>query len=155
MIPKLRAWSKEDKEFLPENDINFVIHPYEETVYHAGTSCNCCDEWVWGCDEEETEDIKVVRYAEFEDRKGIPIYENYLLLCTYGLSGESQIGIVKMQDGCWCVDFSYLPAHMRPCDPSYKCRRDSDYLKMFSSTLGNSMEIVGNVFENPELIDFT
>lgn len=152
MIPKLKAWSKAENKFLDDDDLNFVIHPYDQIVFFAGSHCNCCDEWVWSCEEDETEDLEIIRYAEFEDKNGTPIYENYILKCHDGLRGKDFIGIVKMQDGCWSIDFSHLPDGHKPFHPAIGWNRDSDYLKMYHPVLGNSTEIIGNVYENPEMV---
>lgn len=152
MIPRLRAWDIENRTFLKDNDLNFVIHPYDQTVFLAGTHCDCCDEWVWACDDEETDVIEVIRYAEFEDKNGIPIYEDYILKCHDGLHDKDFIGIVKMIDACWSIDFSHLPDGHRPFDHRIGWNREVDYLKMYHTATGNSMEIIGNIFETPELL---
>lgn len=147
MIPLLRAWSKSENDFLRDDDLNFVIRPYEETVYRAGTHCDCCDEWIWGCDEDPTDDLEVDRYAEAKDDKNCPIFENDLIKCTYRLNGETAIGIVKMIDGCWSVDFTHLSPEKRPYDPTFKFRRDFNYLKMFGPATHNTRLVVGNAHE--------
>jgi hypothetical protein len=148
MIPKLRAWSKTEGKFLKDDDLNFVIHPYDRTVYHAESYPTYPDnEWAWRMDEDPTDDLEIDRDTESHDVKNCPIFENDLLLCTYHLNGETAIGIVKMIDGCWSVDFRYLPPRKRPYDPVYKIRRDFDYLKMFGKAAHNKREVVGNIYK--------
>jgi len=95
----------------------------------------------------------VGQYTEFKDTNMKEIYDGDILKCHDGLHGKDFIGIVKMQDGCWSVDFSHLPDGYRPFDSKIGWNRDSDYLKMYHPVLGNSMEVIGNIHENPELIE--
>ena len=88
--------------------------------------------------------FEILRYTEFNDINSNPIYENFIIKTIYGLRNECFTGIVKMIDGCWCVDYSYLPENKRPMP--------WNRLSGFKPEIGNSMEIIGNIFENKELL---
>jgi len=107
---------------------------------------------VYRVESDEQQSI-IMQYTEHKDKNGNDIYEGDVLKCHDGLHGKDFIGEVKMQDGCWSIDFSHLPDGQKPFHPMIGWNRDLDYLKMYHPVLGNSMEVIGNVYENPELIE--
>ena len=125
---KFRAWNKEEKRFLPTNDLNFVIHPYEDSVFNAGTHNTPIDEWVWDCAEDPTDELIIMQYTGLKDKNGKEIYEG---------------DIVKWMGG------EYMPIIVDEFH-SYRFLVGKDFL---TKGWAMSSEVVGNIYKNPELID--
>lgn len=134
---KFRAWDKQAKEML-----TWLEH--SDWIKDAIPHCHG-DEW--------TERCIVEQYTGLKDKNGKEIYEGDKVEMEYKLNNEKSIGIVKMIDGCWSLDFTYLPEHKRPYDPYNKILRRQDYLKMFTMSHQKTALIVGNRHENPELLE--
>ena len=83
---------------------------------------------------EKTKELHVMDYSGLNDQNYKEIYENHIVKCTYA-DGSHEIGVVRFIDGCFDILFG----------------KGRDYLKCF--TINHAEEIIGNEFENPELLE--
>ncbi|QGT53601.1 hypothetical protein CHPC974_001266 [Lactococcus phage CHPC974] len=125
MIPKLRAWDKVGNEM-----INYII------------SIN----FVFGYITFDTEkvinkkryfdDIIIMQSTGLYDEQGIEIFKGDIVKIIY--NGEPFIGVVVYDLGE--ADFKATNGH-------------EDYGNNFQYlTVGESIEVIGNIYENPELL---
>jgi len=128
-----------------DNYDTYVLDSYKQT------GCSRFAVPVYRVESDEQQSI-IMQYTGHKDKNGNEIYEGDILKCHDKLHGKYFVGVVKMQDGCWSIDLSHLPDGHKPFHPAIGWNRDSDYLKMYHPVLGNSTEIIGNVYENPEMI---
>ncbi len=78
----------------------------------------------------ETPDMRLMQYTGLKDKNGVEIYE---------------ADIMKLASGCYVVDFS---------DYSYQLQhRDGQPCRELSSEVAIAFDVVGNIHENPELLE--
>lgn len=108
-----------------------IINPEEmedNEIYHIGISYGkpfCAR--VYG----DLTELELMQYTGLKDKNGIEIYEGDLVKWITGDSGEEEIGLIKWDSGYagfgisggHCLDFNHC------------------------------IEVVGNIYENPELIN--
>jgi len=87
----------------------------------------------------------VGQFTGFEYKNGRKIYEgDYCRLINSG--GWTGYGVVQFVDGCFELLFK------EPLwDSSLRCYRQQDYLKCW--IVNCAIEIIGNIHDNPELLD--
>jgi uncharacterized phage protein (TIGR01671 family) len=137
---KFRAWDKNRKKIFPVRAIIFgrgkvQMQISETDVWPEGT-------WV----VEDLKNVELVEYTGMKDANGVEIHEGYVveqsfteLGATEGLFNNppddmtSFIGEIKMYEGRWWIDSG------------------SWAIPLFSEL--NQNEVVGNIYENPELLE--
>ena len=92
------------------------------------------------------------QYTGMKDTNNIEIFEGHIVECIYILYNSDSIGIVKMKDGCWCVDFTFSEPDKRPWCPDVQMKRNFDYVKMFLPVMHNKIEIIGHIKTHKELL---
>ncbi|MGA4766453.1 YopX family protein [Streptococcus infantarius] len=127
-MPKFRAWDKLRKIMLPVGDIDTsykLVYLEEDNGYRC---------------EMDFDEIELMQSTGLKDKKGKEIYEG---------------DIVKLSD---CDDDVYVTPVV--WDKNYACFGVSfsgkypisfDYLEEFYTEL-KDIEVVGNIYENPELL---
>ena len=123
MMPKIRAWIKEEKCFA--DCIETIRYHAKEIVLCRGGICelNCFD----------FEDIIFTQSTGLKDKNGKEIFEGDIVLVldsTYTVFYDNERG-------------SY---HLKPHDD----RWNVDYMSNFSH--GGNFEVVGNIYENKEYL---
>lgn len=111
---------------------------------HGVGICDCCFSQddvahIWsihGVDDDCTEEDKAIplQFTGLKDSKGVEIFEGDIVKIRDNL-GDRHIGSVNMIDGCW----STLGA-----DDA------REYLKCH--VVNHAIEVIGNIFENPEFL---
>lgn len=149
MIPKIRVFAKSgtkayfgggydrDQMFYEISEIDF----YNKTVAVWGChrkDCGMCD------DTYKMEDVEIMMSTGLKDRDGIEIFEGDIVKRTYlfnGAYGETHTGEVV-------YDKEYA---------RYVISRPYKYTEPKTEDLGNILsdksvyEVIGNIYENPEL----
>lgn len=107
-----------------------VIVPYEGTA---------CDKWsIEGIDFDEVDPDTICEYTGLTDKNGNKIWENDI--CN---PKERFPEIVRMHNGDWILDYSYSYGK----DYGYCYRNLGFYVRE-----RNFIEVIGNIFDNPELV---
>ena len=120
---KFRAWLKEKKEMIDNARPDFFC---KQLHYLCGNSAGGQD--VLGV---STEDIELMQYTELKDKNNKEIYEG---------------DIVKFLNGIFEVIWCNEKASFMLKNKEYK-----EFLNFIYEN-NNVMEIVGNIYKNPELI---
>lgn len=125
MIPKFRAWDKNNK-YMEYTDKNLVVCFSDEgasAVDHTtfGHSCTCM------------EDIELMQSTGLKDKNGTEIYEGDIVSANHPRLGEF-IGFVDNAIG------------------NFKVRGVGQY-EYLSDDLDGTYEVIGNIYENPELLE--
>ncbi|MCO4645803.1 hypothetical protein Si021_00977 [Streptococcus infantarius subsp. infantarius] len=128
-IPKFRAWVKDEKRMLPVGDLDL---DYKLTYLDEGNGYRY---------ERDFDEIELMQFTGIKDKNGKEIYDG---------------DIVKFSD---CDDDVYVTPVV--WDKNYACFGVSfsgkypisfDYLEEFYTEL-KDIEVVGNIYENPELLE--
>jgi len=147
---KLRAWDKTKKKWLNADDRMTIA---DETDFWWA--------WVQAISPDgvihfvpDILNIEIVQYTGLKDKQGKDIYEGDIVAHSSNVFGLIHKGVVSQYfDGSWQVTYR------RGDHPSYIPDERSDekafmwLAEWTNSELGNVAEVVGNIYENPELLE--
>lgn len=138
MIPKFRAWNKNLKTMHGTDDIVFIDFEEEEicvqTIYFEQ-----------GLPDERDLDFYIFDEIEFMqsiglfDKNGKEVFENDVIRDSDGFEG-----IVQYDESYGMYGIAYLPIESNGIDMTFEELKDK---------YRNKFEVVGNIYENPELLE--
>jgi len=132
---KFRAWDKKEKMMCYVSLIDFenstCVLIYPTKTYKE--------------EDKSFSEVKLMQYTGLKDKNGKEIYEGDILK-SVTLDGKVHHEPVKFHEGCFCK-LTTLPPNNRKRWSSLRIHLydDMDILIAY--------EVVGNVFENPELLE--
>ncbi|MGX9821002.1 YopX family protein [Lactococcus lactis] len=132
MIPKLRAWDKQDERMRTVSSINFA---------HEVISCKFAELKPFDLvDEFSIDDVILMQSTGIKDKNGVEIYEGDILkLHAIFLAPDDKIGYLE-----------YSPKY------GYSIIFEGNRLyrqEYWASTNKLNYEVIGNIYENPELLE--
>lgn len=119
MVPKLRAWDKQDERM-----------SYGEVEYFDDSINYRFDHFCTGADE----DVEFMQSAGLKDKNSIEIYEGDIVK-----DNLSEKYIVKYNRG-FCAYFIYSFDNQK------------EFMAIYPNII---LEVIGNIYENPELLEDT
>ena len=130
MIPKFRAYSKEENEmYYPHNDKNVDWTIDDETGFIAPLVN--LGGGMWGMIDK----YELMQSTGLKDENGVEIFEGDIVK-TLGVDLEVTFSTIKFEEGAFCVDYKNLSVEF-------------DFLYFVDSPL----EVIGNIWENGELLE--
>lgn len=140
---KFRAWFGEENKMIPFDELHIELENGEYTVYYSLDGDSVQDGLC-------VEDFNIMQYTGLKDRNSKEIYEgdiviykpNYrAFLAVDEIRNEIKNGaIVWNEHGFWAIDDNY---------PS-----NEYYASYPIPMLCGGLEVVGNIYENPELLEW-
>jgi uncharacterized phage protein (TIGR01671 family) len=83
-------------------------------------------------------DYPLMQYTGLKDKNGVEVFLGDVVTVYCGVTDESNlIGEVVFEEYCYCICIKFD-------DKSYPCRMRID---------SYPLEVIGNIYENPELLD--
>lgn len=132
MIPKFRAWLKKEQKM--DNEIDHISW-LEDELYCIGDGITYM---------VSAEDLVLMQSTGLKDKNGKEIFDGDIVRTTRFLGRADEIGgfyeyekdyvgVVKVLEGSWVIDTGSVA------------------VRLWSETDEN--EIIGNIYENPELLE--
>ena len=125
---KYRAWLKEEERIVSVSHISFIGE--EIDVYEGDSSSG---------DWRPFNEIILMQYTGFKDSDGKEIYEGDIVSCLGHDDEDIYDSLVYYSGGALCIDSS-------GCDYDYIAIGWALESDLFS------IEVIGNIYENPELV---
>lgn len=137
MIPKFRAWLKEEKCFAD----------YIETIRYYAKEIDLC----WGgiCESDcfDFEGVIFTQSTGLKDKNGVEIFEGDVVSRNSGMPS-----VVKFGKWIYEEDFGYKIKNIGfYLDSSYD--DDEWFQAMDYEDISKNYEVIGNIYENPELLE--
>ncbi|HHP8970275.1 TPA: YopX family protein [Listeria monocytogenes] len=128
---EFRAFVKRKKEMFPVTDLRF--NRYEkDAVGVSGCGdpyCTMCDDWY------NFDDVVLMQYTGLKDKNGKKIFEGDIVNCKFFDRMVGDIaGVINFIDCVWAVS-------------DFKNKRLYQLIDV------DNIEIIGNIHENPDLLD--
>lgn len=120
---KFRAWDKERKIYVPQGEI--ILKDYGDTYFEVSPNCQ---EYIYDkCHNGEPQHNRfaIEQYIGLKDKKGVEIFEGDIM--NYGL--------VVFENGCFGI------------------KDENNCFISFNDVNLCFYEIIGNIHENPELLN--
>lgn len=86
--------------------------------------------------------IILMQNTGLKDKKGVEIYEGDILACEYYKKSGKFNNFVTFIDGMFC---------MNPNKKLHQVKRPLSKSMQFAKEANNEYEVIGNIYENPEL----
>ena len=146
---KFRVWSKKYNKFIEDNRYP-IGSDYQLIITQSGTLIklglgdfedDCEDSYSWATFDNYEQDCIVMQCTGLKDKNGKLIYEGDILGGTYGNL------YVHYCDSC--KQFQ-LKASDYGC---IACEGDVHWYEVVESEDENELEVVGNIYQNPELLE--
>lgn len=130
MMPKFRGWHKELEQMIYGKEICGHIEYTTNLIDALNTMLN-----------EDDYDIEIMQSTGLKDKNGVEIYEGDVVHYTSSIMNKAEWykKIVRHGSALLMVSFDE------------KTRDSSEFLNVLSATKG--VEVLGNVYENPELLE--
>lgn len=126
MIPKLRAWDKEDKK-MSYGELEY----FDDMIgYRFGHFC-------LGADYE----VEIMQYTGLKDKNGVEIYEGDILKGQI-VNNYHRVAVVDFSEGCFIFKEFWRDGLLTEFE------EESNSLDFYYN-----LEILGNIYENPELLE--
>jgi uncharacterized phage protein (TIGR01671 family) len=124
---KFRAWDKKDNVMRQVNMMTVSEnHNYQTYYFLEPTSENNGFRY--------TPDVELMQYTGLKDKNGKEIYEGDIIRHDWGLNKIT------------FEDYSFTAEHIISFDGAFNCN-------LYLSDIGSDCEVIGNIYENPELIE--
>ena len=125
-IPKFRAWDKLGKIMLPVGDIDTsykLVYLEEDNGYRC---------------ERDFDEIELMQFTELKDKNGKEIYDGDIVIAwSQGVKGTFEIK--RRIDGLWLLYPAWKDGQFWYLSPTEDSRE--------------TIEIIGNIYENHELLE--
>lgn len=123
MIPKFRVWNKALNQMGKVATMEYDSYGLEVHYWAGG------DYYI-----DDIDDITLMQSTGLLDKNGVEIFDG---------------DIVQWSDTIYTVFYDNTEAayRLRPCDERWSV----DYISNYTN--GNSLEVIGNIHENPELVN--
>lgn len=151
---KFRAWDKKKNIFVPQGEI--VFSDYVDTKVVVVPNCveYIGDSWH---EYEDLNRFEIVQFTEYYDNNGVEIYEGDIISTPY--YGDLQV-VFSQHSGGW----GFYPIDKNAmCSPSGQVINDlyhlnyskdvDDIVDYFNKENNSNYFIIGNIYENPELLE--
>lgn len=136
MTMKFRAWNKSAKKMFTVNDIDGLLQNTIICCKH-GDACQCME----GIDGYEDE-VELLQFTGIKDKNGVETYVGDIIKLDKAHAeniGASRINcLIGFHDGAFM---------------SGRASSDPTYMNTYLWLLRNHMTVIGNIHENPELLE--
>ena len=149
MIPRFRAWDKLNNEMSVVEQINFNRGEFESIGYGVSSL-------------READKIELMQSTGLKDKNGKEIFEGDILkfndewaeydYCGYIDGVTEGINCVEVVRGEACFEFGKTKL---PESGLFAIEDEHFKFKDFIKDEGRKFEIIGNIYENPELLEVT
>ncbi|MCM3456580.1 YopX family protein [Heyndrickxia oleronia] len=132
---KFRAFVKDKKKVLPVYSLDFSwIESEPVTVASCGDlNCGLC------FDAYEKENVEIMQYTGLKDKNGKEIYEGDILKVRKSISDETEV----------YFRVKYTGAAFALVHPEY---HNAIYMEVMPWYVRETAEVIGNIYENPNLL---
>ena len=132
---KFRAWDIEDKVMMPVGRIDFGLDDeFGERVWLTDGGANCY--WIFNRDSPGSEEFELLQYTGLKDKTGKEIYEGDIVKCYQG--GVMTADVV--------MKISFYEA-------AFMLTNEANHVPL-GAFPEEDLAIIGNIYENPELLGF-
>ena len=131
MIPKFRAWSKDEKEMIEVLEIDFRFKTIEFVKLY--------DQIPYAFSKYFSE-IELMQSTGLKDKNGTEIYEGYIVEFKYPYDKRIKTkGVIVRNDNKACFGISM--------------KETTEQYELYRITAENYLTVIGNKFQNPELLE--
>lgn len=142
---KFRAWVDKDYIFGGSNKGRMYTGFYSESIYAGRDESNvyCDDDTIWV--EPQWGDAKIMQYTGLKDKNGMEIYEGDILEYVSPEPCEDDAREIYIVE--WKL-FGFEATWHHPHKPNFT---SDGHLSLRGAD--EDMKIIGNIYENPELLE--
>ena len=130
MIPKFRAWDKEENKMINWGDLGFFKNKNDEDLRVLDLTYF----------PPKFKNVKLMQLTNLKDVKGVEIYEGDIVELKYPYDKRIKTkGIIVWNDNKACFGISM--------------KETTERYELYKITAENYLTVIGNVHQNPELLE--